>query len=132
MNQQRCLALITTATITVFGLPALAQSQTQIRELQRTNSNVISGRIESVVGNNFTLNDGSGQIIVDAGPRWWQQHNLAVGEQVSVRGELGRSGEFDAFSITRANGSVIEIRSPEGPPPWAGEPNRGQQPKPQK
>jgi hypothetical protein len=82
-----------------------------------------------VVGNNFIVADGSGQIIVDAGPRRWRQINLLPGEQVIVTGELGRSGEFDAFSITRSNGSVIEIRSPAGPPPWAENPNRGYQPR---
>jgi hypothetical protein len=62
-----------------------------------------------VVGNNFVLEDGSGQIIVDAGPRWWQPLSITPGEQLIVRGEVGRSGELDAFSITRANGSVITI-----------------------
>jgi hypothetical protein len=30
-------------------------------------------------------------------------------------------GEFDAFSITRENGEVIEIRHPQEPPPWSGD-----------
>lgn len=42
----------------------------------------------------------------------------------SLRGELGRKGELDAFSITRTDGSVIDIRPGEGPPPWAGGSNR--------
>ncbi|RUT05670.1 hypothetical protein DSM106972_036770 [Dulcicalothrix desertica PCC 7102] len=75
----------------------------------------ISGRVQSIVGNKFTLNDGTGQIIVDAGPPHWRQINLSKGEQISVKGELSKSGqEFNAFNIRRSNGSVIEIRSPEG------------------
>lgn len=126
MNQ-RLLAFISIATISIMGTPVLAQTPTRINELQRTNSTTLSGQVVSVVGNNFTLSDGSGQVIVDAGPIWWQQINLSPGEQVTVTGELGRSGELDAFSIRRANGSVIEIRSPAGPPPWAGRSNRGRQ-----
>jgi hypothetical protein len=128
MNKQHFVILATATTIAILGSPILAQSPIRINDLQRTNSTVITGRVVSVVGNNFTVDDGSGQIIVDAGPRWWRQINLSPGEQVRVTGEVGRSGEFDAFSITRANGSVTEIRSPAGPPPWAGGPNRGQQP----
>jgi RNase P/RNase MRP subunit p29 len=126
MNRQHILACIGTAAI--VSTPVLAQTPIRINQLQRPNSLVISGRVVSVVGNNFTVNDGTGQVIVDAGPRWWQAVNLAPGEQVTVTGELGRSGEFDAFSIRRANGALIEIRSPDGgPPPWAGGPNRGRQ-----
>lgn len=127
MNQQSFLAFISIGIISILGTPGLAQTPTRINELQRTNSTTLSGQVVSVVGNHFTLSDGSGQIIVDAGPVWWQRVNLSPGEQVTVTGELGRSGEFDAFSIRRANGSVIEIRSPEGPPPWAGGPNRRRQ-----
>jgi uncharacterized protein YdeI (BOF family) len=112
-----------------MGKRELAQSQsaptqpqqTRIQDLRRTNDLVITGQVVSIVGNNFTLDDGSGQIIVDAGPRWYREINLNQGEQVTVVGELSdRSDEFDAFSIQRADGSVIEIRPAEGPPPWAG------------
>jgi hypothetical protein len=126
MNQRCFLSLTGVAAILLLGTPVLAQ--TRIEQLQRENSTTISGQVGSIVGNNFTLNDGSGQIIVDAGPRWWQQIDLSSGEQVTVTGEVGRSGEFDAFSITRDDGSVIDIRSPQGPPPWAGGPDRGKPP----
>lgn len=125
MLQQRSGALLGAILLSLFGTSALAQTRTNIGTLQRSNGLTIAGRVISVVGNSFTLEDGSGQIIVDAGPRWWQPVNLAPGERVTVVGELGRSGEFDAFSITRANGSVVQIRSPQGPPPWAGGANRG-------
>ncbi len=34
---------------------------------------------------------------------------------------------IDVYSITRSNGSTIQIRSPQGPPPWAGGPNRNRE-----
>jgi hypothetical protein len=41
-----------------------------------------------------------------------------VGEYLTVVGEYDE-GEFDAFSITRPNGQVMQIRPQFGPPPWA-------------
>ena len=79
----------------------------------------ISGTVASVVGNHFKLDDGTREVIVDAGPRWWQQIDLSLGERVTVEGEPGR-WEFDAFTIIRADGSVIRIRPGPGRPPWAG------------
>jgi hypothetical protein len=65
------------------------------------------------------LDDGTGLIIVDAGPRWYHQLNFTPGERVTVVGEYDE-GELDAFRITRSNGEVISIRPAGGPPPWAG------------
>jgi len=122
------LSLALTAVVGAIAIPVLpnfaqAQNITKIGDLQQPKGTTISGEVVSVVGNNFTLRDGSGEIIVDAGPRWWREINLKPGEKVTVTGEVSKkSGEFDAFSITRANGSTIEIRPAEGPPPWAGKP----------
>lgn len=125
MNNRLIFGLTLTAisVIAVPSLPTLAQAQTktQIGDLQqRTNGTTVSGKITQIVGNDFILDDGTGQLVIDAGPRWWREINLKSGEQVTVTGELGRGGELDAFSITRADGSVINIRPPQGPPPWAG------------
>lgn len=126
--RQAILLGLTLATATIAPVTALsnnATAQTRIRDLQQAQPGItVSGRVTQVVGNDFLLDDGTGQIIVDAGPRWWKPISLTPGEQVTVRGEMERSGEFDAFSITRANGSVINIRPAEGPPPWAGGPHR--------
>jgi hypothetical protein len=121
MKQQLFVALTVLAAGATLIIPDLAKAQTSIEELQqRSNGTTVSGEIVSVVGNDFVLNDGTGEIIVDAGPRWWQEIDLSPGEEVTVTGELGKGGEIDAYSITRGDGSTIEIRSPEGPPPWAG------------
>lgn len=126
MKQQISVALTTLVTGVTLAIPNLAVAQTAIGELQqRRAGTTVSGQITSVVGNDFVLDDGTGQIIVDAGPQWWQEIKLTEGEEVTVTGELEeRGGELDAYSITRSDGSTIEIRSPEGPPPWAGSPNR--------
>lgn len=125
MNQHKLWSLALTATISTLAIPVIARAQVSIEELQRSGAGVtVSGEVVSVVGNDFVLDDGTGQIIVDAGPNWWHQIDVSQGEEVTVTGELGRGGELDAYSITRSDGSIIEIRSPGGPPPWAGGPNR--------
>lgn len=102
---------------TIYEAPV--QARTRIGDLQRSSGTTLSGRVISVVGNDFILDDGTGQIIVDAGPRWWKEINVSPGEQLTVVGEIDE-GEFDAFSITKSDGYVINIRPAEGPPPWAG------------
>ncbi|MEN9226614.1 MAG: hypothetical protein Q6L60_12605 [Thermostichus sp. HHBFW_bins_43] len=109
-------ALVSVAT--VMGA-SVAQAQVSIRDLQRNPGIAISGVIRSVVGNEFILDDGTGQIIVDAGPLWYHQLNFTPGERVTVVGEYD-GGDFDAYTITRGSGEVIQIRNAGGPPPWAG------------
>ncbi|MBF2047159.1 MAG: DNA-binding protein [Elainella sp. C42_A2020_010] len=112
------LTTVLTSTLVAMTLP-VAEAQIPIRDLQRNPGTSISGEIRSVVGNEFILDDGTGQIIVDAGPRWYHQLSLEPGEQVTVVGEYD-DYDFDAFRITRSNGEVIQIREGSGPPPWAG------------
>lgn len=110
MKQKLVLALAITATTWMLASPKFVQAQisdnqlqiTRIADLQRPRGIEISGRVQSVVGNKFTLDDGTGQIIVDAGLSHWRQINLNQGEQVTVTGELSKSGrEFNAFNIRR-------------------------------
>lgn len=100
-------------------LMPVAHAQVTISELKKQSGLSVSGVVRSVVGNKFVLDDGTGQVIVEAGPRWYQPLNLTEGERIKVVGEYD-DGDFDAFSITRASGEVIEIRPSDGPPPWAG------------
>jgi len=111
-----------TAIILVAATSAFAQAQTRIGDLSGARAGItISGK---VVGfgesdeNEWILDDGTGTIVVDAGPRSWRNINVTKGETITVVGEID-DGEFDAFSVTISNGSVIDIRSPQGPPPWA-------------
>lgn len=95
---------------------SVAQSVTPIRNLGNVYGITIRGTVRSVVGNEFILDDGTGQVIVDAGPRWFHQINLQPGETVTVVGKYD-DYDFDAFRITRANGEVINIRPHGGYPP---------------
>ncbi|XFA73151.1 OB-fold nucleic acid binding domain-containing protein [Thermosynechococcaceae cyanobacterium Okahandja] len=106
-------------------IPSTAQSVTPIGNLRAFQGITIQGTIRSVVGNKFILDDGTGQVIVDAGPSWYHQLNLREGETVTVVGKQGRH-DFDAFQITRANGEVTQIRPSMGPPPWSGRYQRQQ------
>jgi hypothetical protein len=127
MKQRVFTALTLTASMLTLTIPSFVQAQTtRIDQLQQRSPGItVAGEVTSVVGNDFVLNDGTGEIIVDAGPTWWHEIGLEAGEQVTVTGELSKkSSELDAFSITSANGSRIDIRSPEGPPPWARGQNR--------
>lgn len=113
------------ALLPIFFTAALpfARAQTPIGDLQQTDSLTIAGEIQSVVGNEFILSDGTGEIIVDAGPRWYHQLDLRAGEQVVATGAYD-DDDFDAYTLTRSNGEVIVIRPAQGPPPWAGGPDR--------
>ncbi|GAB4357111.1 MAG: hypothetical protein Fur0042_26490 [Cyanophyceae cyanobacterium] len=57
---------------------------------------------------------------VDAGPRWWRDLPVAIGDQLTIEGELD-DGELDAFWVELADGERVEMRGRSGPPPWAGE-----------
>lgn len=132
MKFSTVIGLALATAVSAIALPSVAQSRANIGDLQQMAPGVtVSGRVTSVVGNEFMLEDDSGQIIVDAGPRWWQTVDVSVGEELTVTGEVERGGELDAFSITKGDGTIINIRPAEGPPPWAGGPNRrGAQPLP--
>ncbi|WP_413163016.1 DNA-binding protein [Capilliphycus salinus ALCB114379] len=98
-------------------------SQVPIRDLQRTQGLTITGVVTAVFGNEFVVDDGTGQILVEAGPPWYHQIRINQGEAVTVVGEYD-DDDFDAFTITRQDGTVLNIRPASGPPPWAGGPKR--------
>ncbi|MEG4504723.1 NirD/YgiW/YdeI family stress tolerance protein [Microcoleus sp. F6_B4] len=123
MKQKAFFGLATITALSVLINPVSVQAQSRIGDLRSSKGTTISGKVVSVVGNDFILDDGTGQVIVDAGPRWWRQVNVTKNERLTVTGEMDE-GEFDAFSIKRTDGTVINIRSPQGPPPWAGKRDR--------
>jgi len=110
-----------TALLSLSSFPAIAQ--VPIGDLRRDPGTTIAGTVRAVVGNEFILDDGTGQVIVDAGPHWYHRVNIREGERLTVIGEYD-DYDFDAFRIVRSNGEVIFIQSGEGPPPWAGERQR--------
>ena len=92
----------------VAFLPFASEAQVKISELQRSRNTSLVGTVTGVFGDNFVLDDGTGQILVEAEARWLQQANLAKGEKVTVVGEYD-DDDFDAFRITRSNGQVIQV-----------------------
>lgn len=86
----------------------------------------ITGEVGLLHDNEFTLTDSSGTIKFECGPSWYKNLNLVVGEKVTVTGEIDRgktgakAAELDAFSVTKADGSTVEVRKGPGKPPWAG------------
>ncbi len=125
MKQKNFFSLLAVTTILSSGVvtSAFAQALTRINDLRPSRTpTTISGKVVSfgeADENEWIIDDGSGRITVDAGPRSWRDINVSKGETIRVVGEMD-DGEFDAFSITRSNGSVINIRSPKGPEPWEG------------
>jgi uncharacterized protein YdeI (BOF family) len=120
MNPNKNLSLFTSAILASVLFTSLGVAQTPIGDLRNYQKITVSGEVKSIVGNQFILEDSTGQIIVDAGPRWWHSIALNQGESITVTGEMD-GDELDAFSITRSNGAVLEIRPPQGKPPWAGQ-----------
>lgn len=113
------LTIALVSTLLGVGIPTIkAQTPIRVRDLQQSQGITISGNIRSVVGNQFILDDGSGEIIVNAGPTWYRKLNLQTGEKVTVTG-MYHSDDFHAFTIKRQNGEAISIRNGDGPPPWA-------------
>ncbi|MEG4453374.1 NirD/YgiW/YdeI family stress tolerance protein [Microcoleus sp. N9_A1] len=112
---------VTTILSSGAATSAFAQALTRISDLQPSKTPItISGK---VVGfgdaddNEWIIDDGSGRIRIDVGPRRWRDINVSKGETIRVVGEMD-DGEFNAFSITSSNGSLINIRSPQGREPW--------------
>ncbi len=86
----------------------------------------VSGEITAADGNDYTLSDGTDSIIVGLGPTWNTVVGLAVGDKVTVEGEIdkGKDGSkaaaIDGFSATKADGTKVTVRTGPGKPPWAG------------
>jgi uncharacterized protein YdeI (BOF family) len=86
----------------------------------------VSGTVASINGNEYVITDGAYSIAVEFGPRWYKAVDLTVGEAVTVTGEVDRGkaadkpAQIDAYSVTRGDKSVVEVRKGPGKPPWAG------------
>jgi uncharacterized protein YdeI (BOF family) len=93
---------------TLLSVPAIALAQTSIQDIQATNSITLSGEIIRISGDDFILDDGTGQILVEAEARPLRRANLTVGETVTVAGFF-HENEFEAFRIIRSNGEEIYI-----------------------
>lgn len=89
-----------------------------IARLHRRPGAAIAGRVVGVIDNEFILRDDTGEVVVDGGPSWWHDLELAVGERVTVVGHFD-DYDFDAYRIVRHGGEDLSIRDETEPPPWA-------------
>ncbi|MDB9303292.1 hypothetical protein PN488_02665 [Nodularia spumigena CS-591/12] len=84
--------------VILASVPAIAQNQ----------GNSFSGRVQRVWEDGFRLNTSGRSITVDTydicGDNTTQ--SISAGDQVTVTGEF-EVGEFDAFSVTKANGKSV-------------------------
>ncbi|ACK69149.1 hypothetical protein PCC7424_0693 [Gloeothece citriformis PCC 7424] len=102
------IILTTLATLAIPMAVQAQKAQTPIGNLPNSRLMSISGEVTQLFHDEFLLNDGTGQIIVEAEPQWGQPMNLSVGEQVTVVGRYD-DNEFEAFSITNSQGQTIQI-----------------------
>lgn len=109
------IAAISSVITTQANTQAVAQTsnsanaQTSIRDLQRANTVTISGQIVQIFSEDFILDDGTGQILVEAEDRPLREAKFTVGERVTVNGTYDDDNSFDGISITRANGAVVYV-----------------------
>lgn len=105
MSAATVLTLASTFNVLLTTIP---QTPIPIGNLQPTSKTTTAGIVRSIVGNQFILDDGTGQLIVDSGFCWDDRNHLTVGEKVTVIGEY-EDYDFDSFRIIRASGEVIDI-----------------------
>lgn len=132
-NFARLVTVITSVAIVSTPAMANAQSPTQTRPDSPLPRGVIevSGTLQSF-GPYFTLNG----VEVDAGARWWRVNTQAPQDidgngtrqswDAELRGLVGKNvrllAEADDYDYDLIEINGVAMRSPWGPPPWAGGP----------
>lgn len=143
MHRTRLLIIALAAALLIPGLIPSAQAQPQptLGDIQANPGRYVNqvvtirGTLDRYVDRNkFWLTDGTGGIVVDPGPPWFQEINIPVGTAVTVTGKIdwmgprnNRTGvDLDACSIATSTQTIgIRDCTFTGPPPWAGRPERG-------
>lgn len=67
----------------------------------------IAGTVAGFRGEDFLLQDGTGQIWVEPVTRSWQSLGLQMGDRVTVVGDRDDFEDFDAISITRTSSANL-------------------------
>lgn len=93
----------------VLTVPSLVWAQNQPGGMQQSRSTQISGKVVRLGDDDFVLDTGKKQVLIDAEERPLQQAKLSFGQQVTVTGKYD-DDNFDAYSITAPNGKVIPVR----------------------
>ena len=94
-----------------------------IAKLQPADVVAVKGSVAEIYGNKFILEDDSGRMLVDLGPRGDDAAVVTKGEQVSIQGRFDR-GFVAAQVLSRADGRS-EAFGPMAPPPPGREADRG-------
>lgn len=97
---------IAALVIAAISAPSIAQSTVQ--ELRSANTVSLSGEVVRVIGDDFVLNDGTGQILVEAETYAIRDAAISAGSEVIVTGTYDED-EFNAVTITPANGETIYV-----------------------
>lgn len=87
-----------------------------IAKLQPADVVAVKGSVAEIYGNKLILEDDSGRMLVDLGPRGDDRAVVTKGEQVSVQGRFDR-GFVAAQVLARADGRSEAFGPPPSPPP---------------
>ena len=90
-----------------------------IGKLQASDVVAVKGSVAEIYGNKFILQDDSGRMLVDLGPRGDNANAVTKGEQVSVQGRFDR-GFIAAQVVSHADGRNQAFGPPAPPPPGPG------------
>jgi uncharacterized protein YdeI (BOF family) len=98
----------------VFVSPVAAEDLTPIAKLEPGMSATVEGTVTRILDEDeFRMEDATGSVRVYIG--WKNRVSVPVGEKIMVRGIVDNDlasvfrPELYAFSITRADGTVIEL-----------------------
>ncbi len=98
MNRSLLRASLAAAATTAFAAGAVAEDMT------------IKGSLTDVFGHRVVIDAGNGKKhLVNLGPKADEMKTLKAGDTVTVLGELKRSGELRARTVTLADGREIKI-----------------------
>lgn len=128
MKRFLLIAVMTALVLGVTGtaIAATVNSIGEAKALKVDSLVTLTATVLSANGNEYVLSDGTDTLALGFGPRWYKAIDLAVGDKVTVTGEIdkGKAGdkaaELDAFSVTKSDGTTVEVRKGPGKPPWAG------------
>ncbi len=99
---------IGSAALMTLASASASFAQETIRDLRSTNTLTLSGEVMRIMGDDFVLDDGTGQILVDAESYAIRQAGLSLGDTVTVTGTYD-DHDFEAISITPDGGEIIYI-----------------------
>jgi uncharacterized protein YdeI (BOF family) len=95
-----------------------------IGKLQTADVVAVKGSVAEIYGNKFILQDDSGRMLVDLGPRGEGGNVVTKGEQIAVQGRFDR-GFIAAQVLSHADGRNQAFGPPAPPPRPDREADRG-------